>query len=412
MFLRSGYYRLQLLLPMNERLAVYSAYWNRSVSCNPYAIYLEARALAPDVRGVWVLRSPATAHIPEGVEYVRPDTPAYFRALGRAKFLVNNVNFPDYTRKRPGSIHLQTQHGTPLKTMGLGLLEYPVGANDMDFPALLKRIDRWDFNVSMNAFSTEVWERSYPSAYEMLEVGYPRNDRLVRATDDEKVTIRRQLGIAPDKRVVLYAPTFRDYSRTFRPEFDLDALLDAMGPDGVLLMRVHYFSGKERLAALGGREPSERMLDVSSYPSIEDLCIASDALITDYSSTMFDYAILDRPVVLYAYDWDTYRRTRGVNFDIVAEPPGFVAQTEEELIQGFRTGEVWGEAATKLRAEFRARFCQFDDGRASEHVVRRVFLGQHLPASMESDSTSVAATDSDESPTGAVAPTDERERAE
>jgi CDP-glycerol glycerophosphotransferase (TagB/SpsB family)/GT2 family glycosyltransferase len=396
LFLRFGYYRFQLLLPMNRNLAVYSAYWNRSVSCNPYAIYLKARELAPHVRGVWVLRTPETTYIPEGVEYVRPDTPAYFRALARARWLVNNVNFPDFTRKRRGSIHLQTQHGTPLKTMGLGLLEFPVGAADLDFPALLRRIDRWDFNISMNAFSTEVWERSYPAAFETLEVGYPRNDRLVRATAEEKAAIRERLGLAPTARVVLYAPTFRDYRRTFVPELDLDALLDAIGDDGVLLMRVHYFNDTERLDALGGREPSARMLDVSSYHSIEDLCIASDALITDYSSTMFDYANLDRPIALYAYDWDTYRRTRGVNFDVVAEPPGYVALTEEELLRGFRSGEVWGDAAAKARAQFRERFCHFDDGNASERVVRRVFLGEALPASMELDSTSVAAAPSDD----------------
>jgi len=262
----------------------------------------------------------------------------------------------------------------------------------MDFPMLLKRIDRWDFNISSNAYSTEVWERSNPAAFETLEVGLPRNDRLVLATESEQQQIRAELGIpSVAGKVLLYAPTFRDYRLGFDPEVDLAQVLDALGDDGILLMRAHYFNGHNKLTAAAERERSQRMIDVSEHPSIEDLCIASDALLTDYSSVMFDYALLDRPIVIYAYDWDTYVRTRGVNFDLLAEPPGFVATTADELLTGLRSGEAWGEGAAKLRAEFRERFCQYDDGRASERVVRRVFLGQRLPADMESDSTSVTA---------------------
>ena len=386
------YYLVQLRLPLDDKLAVYSAYWARNVSCNPYAIYLKARELVPDVRGVWVLRDPTADDVPPGIEAVRQDTWGYYRSLARAKYLINNANFPDFVRKRRGSIHLQTQHGTPLKKMGVELIEFPVGAAEMDFPMLLKRIDRWDFNISSNAYSTEVWERSNPAAFETLEVGLPRNDRLVLATEAEQQEIRAKLGIPPTAgRVLLYAPTFRDYRLGFDPEVDLSQVLDALGDDGVLLMRAHYFNGHNKLTAAAERERSQRMIDVSEYPSIEDLCIASDALLTDYSSIMFDYALLDRPIVIYAYDWDTYVRTRGVNFDLMAEPPGFVATTADELLSGLRSGEAWGEAAAKLRGEFRERFCQYDDGRASERVVRRVFLGQRLPADMESDSTSVTA---------------------
>jgi CDP-glycerol glycerophosphotransferase len=92
---------------------------------------------------------------------------------------------------------------------------------------------------------------------------------------------------------------------------------------------------------------------------------------------MFDYAVLDRPVVVYAPDWNTYRRTRGVTFDLLAEPPGTVATTEADLFEAFRTGAVWSEAATKARARFRARFAYLDDGHAAERVVRAVFDPPH-----------------------------------
>ena len=388
------YYLAQLRLPLDPNLAVFGAYWYRGVQCSPAAIYFKARELAPQVRGVFVIADPRATEIPAGVDWVLVDSVAYFRLLARAKYFVNNVNFPSIVRKRRGAVHLQTQHGTPLKKMGLDLQDYPVGANQMDFAGLMRRVDRWDFNISSNRFSTEVWERSYPARFEILEVGYPRNDRLVNATVAESAAIRDRLDLPRDARVVLFAPTFRDYRDSFDPEVDLAALVDAIGPDGVLLVRAHYFIEPDgsRLSELAA---SGRIRDVSRYPSVEDLCIASDALLTDYSSIMFDYANLDRPIAIYAYDWDTYVRTRGVNFDLVAEPPGVVATTAEELIAAFREGEVWSEQSAKVRAEFHRRFCTYDDGHAAERVVRRVFLGEPLPARMDSESTGAASIDAE-----------------
>src|SRR5690606_1007894 len=112
------------------------------------------------------------------------------------------------------------------------------------------------------------------------------------------------------------------------------------------------------------------------YPTVEDLYLAADVLVTDYSSLMFDYAVLDRPIVIYAPDWEAYRLIRGVYFDITAEPPGAVALTFESLLDLFRTGAVDDDAATKARSQFRRRFCSLEDGRAAERVVRRVLLNQ------------------------------------
>lgn len=369
------YYRVQLRLPIDPNLAVYSAYWDRGVLCSPAAIYYKARELAPQVRGVFIIEQPGTMATAPGVDWVLTDSFAAFRTLARAKYFINNANFPDIVRKRAGTIHLQTQHGTPLKKMGLDLQDFPVGADRINFTRLLRRVDRWDYNISSNRFSTEIWERCYPASFTTLEVGYPRNDRLVNATDGEAAAIRRDLDLPEHARVVLFTPTFRDYRRTFDPEVDLAALVEAIGEDSVLLMRAHYFLDDES-TALNELVAMGRVRDVSHHPSIEDLCIASNALLTDYSSIMFDYALLDRPIAIYAYDWDTYRRTRGVNFDLLAAPPGVVATTADDLLAAFRDGEVWGERAAKLRAEFRRTFCTFDDGHAAENVVRRVFLGE------------------------------------
>jgi CDP-glycerol glycerophosphotransferase len=374
-----GYYRMQLRRPLDENLAVYAAYWYSGYSCNPAAIYEAARRIVPSVRGVWIVQRGAEESMPEGVYYVNPGTLRYFRVLGRSKYLINNVNFPDDIRKRKGSVHLQTHHGTPLKKMGLDLQDHPVGASQMDFRKFLERCDRWDFSLSSNRFSTLIWERVYPCDYKSLETGYPRNDRLCNATAADVELARKTLGIRPGQTAVLYAPTFRDYQRGLQPMLDVARLARELGPEVILLVRAHYYYNNNSLVkseeALELAETG-RILDVSRHPSVQELCLAADVLLTDYSSLMFDYAILDRPIVIYANDWETYVNCRGVYVDILKDPPGLVAVTERHLVDAFRSGAVWGLAASAARACFRRRFCDFDDGMAAERVVRRVFLGE------------------------------------
>ncbi|MFY1705646.1 bifunctional glycosyltransferase/CDP-glycerol:glycerophosphate glycerophosphotransferase [Micromonospora sp. WMMA1923] len=368
------YYRAELRRPVDETLAVYAAYWYRGYACNPAAVYEAARRLVPQVRGVWIVRADRVGSLPDGVEYVVAGTPAYHRVLARARWLVNNVNFPDFVRKRPGTVHVQTHHGTPVKVMGLDQQRYPVGAVGMDFAGLLRRVDRWDFSITANSFSTQMWERAYPADYTTLEYGYPRNDRLVTATAAEVRRLRARFGVTGAEPVVLYAPTHREHLPGYRPPFRPVQLLDTLGPGGRLLVRSHYFHDRDPARRSAS---AERILDVSGHDRVEDLYLAADVLVTDYSSAMFDYAVLDRPIVVYAPDHEAYRLARGVYLDVTAEPPGAVATDFAGLVELFRSGAVDAPAARQARQRFRARYCALDDGHAAERVVRRVFLGQH-----------------------------------
>ncbi|MFE1956213.1 CDP-glycerol glycerophosphotransferase family protein [Streptomyces sp. NPDC059524] len=371
-------YRMYQRRPIDENLAVYSAYWNRGVACNPAAIYHKAKELAPHVHGVWVVRAGDEENVPAGVDYVVSRSPRYWEVMARAKYLVNNVNFPNEIVKRPGQVHLQTHHGTPLKQMGIDQQRFPAAAKNMSFHKMLERVDKWDFSLSSNQHSTEIWERVYPCAFENIDSGYPRNDVYFQATSADVARIRAELGIQDGQTAILYCPTVRDYQKGFIPRLDLERLCRELGPDHVVLVRAHYFYGADpQLAAL-----QERGLikDVSRYPVVEDLCLASDVLITDYSSIMFDYACLDRPIVSYVDDWDVYSKARGVYFDLLSQEPGqtpgATATSEDELIEVFRSGAWNGERAAALRQAFRERFVQYDDGHAAERVVRRIFLNQ------------------------------------
>ncbi|MFF7795110.1 CDP-glycerol glycerophosphotransferase family protein [Streptomyces sp. NPDC007991] len=373
--LRDHQYRRALGRPVDPHLAVFAAYWNRGVACNPAAIAAKLAELAPQIHPVWVVTAENAALLPPGTDHVVPGSRRYWETLATAKYLVNNVNFPNAVVKRPDAIHVQTHHGTPLKRMGIDQMAYPAAAQGMDFRALLERIDKWDYSVSANSHTTRMWARAYPSHYVSLDHGYPRNDVYYTAGAEEIRGVRDRLGIAPGRRAVLYAPTHRDYEAGWTPRLDLAALADRLGEDTVLLVRGHYFYGGAA-SPLTNLRRTGRIIDVSSYDPVEELCLAADALVTDYSSIMFDYANLDRPIVIHADDWETYRTTRGVYFDLMAEAPGPVARTQEELTE-ILTTEAWrDESAAKTRAVFRRRFCEYDDGRAAERVVRRVFLGQ------------------------------------
>ncbi|MFD8154553.1 CDP-glycerol glycerophosphotransferase family protein [Streptomyces sp. NPDC059720] len=373
--LRDHQYRRALGRPVDPNLAVFAAYWNRGVACNPAAIAAKLAELAPRIHPVWVVTAENAALLPPGTDHVVPGTRRYWEVLASARYLVNNVNFPNAVVKRPDAIHVQTHHGTPLKRMGLDQMAFPAAAQGLDFKALLERIDKWDYSVSANSHTTRMWERAYPARYVSLDHGYPRNDVYYTAGAAEIRAVRDLLGIAPGRRAVLYAPTHRDYEAGWTPRLDLAALADRLGEDTVLLVRGHYFYGGAA-SPLTNLRRTGRIIDVSSYDPVEDLCLAADVLVTDYSSIMFDYANLDRPIVVYADDWETYRTTRGVYFDLMAEAPGPVARTQRELTD-ILAGDAWrDENAAKTRAVFRRRFCEYDDGRAAERVVRRVFLGQ------------------------------------
>ena len=367
--LRVGY-RASLRKPIDPNLAVFAAYWYRGYACNPRAIYERLRLLAPDIRGVWVVKADAAASMPDGVEHVVAGCPEYYDVLARARYLVNNVNFPSYVVKRSGQVHVMTHHGTPLKRMGMDLADAP--GKKRNLAPMLKRSKRWDFSVSANPFSTLIWERVYPVRCETLETGYPRNDVLALAGADDTHRIRAELGVADGQSVVLYAPTHREYADDPTPPLDLAKLASALGPDFVVMARLHYFYDAHPV--LRALHEEGRIRDVANHPSVEELCIAADVLVTDYSSLMFDYAVLDRPIVIHAPDWEVYREQRGTYFDLMAEAPGPVTRSEDQLVDVLRSGAGDADLARAARAAFRRRFCSLEDGGAAERVVRRVFL--------------------------------------
>ncbi|EGX56025.1 glycosyl transferase, partial [Streptomyces zinciresistens K42] len=379
---RRLWYAAQSRRPLDPRLAVYSAFSHRGVLGDPAAVFAKAREIAPQLEGVWVVREDAVEGLPPGTDFVTPGSRRYHEVMARATYWVNNVNWPGTLAKRPGSVHIHTHQGTPLKYMAADLLAKPGARHGFDVPKMLWRADRWDYSLVANRHSELVWERAYPCHFASVRTGSPRNDVLVGAGPRETEAARARLGVPAGRAVVLYAPTRREYRRGGHVDrIDLARFARDLGPDHTLVVRLHPSLAKGTARGMGLADLHRRglLVDATDVPHVEDVLLAADVLVTDYSALMFDYALLDRPIVIHADDWAAYTASRGAYFDITAQAPGHVTRAYGELAALFTSG-AWrdGESA-RLRQGFRERFCEFDDGRAAERVVRTLMLGERMP---------------------------------
>ncbi|MFJ4584299.1 bifunctional glycosyltransferase/CDP-glycerol:glycerophosphate glycerophosphotransferase [Streptomyces echinatus] len=377
---RTGWAGLHAHRPLDENLVVYSASSHRGVLGDPAAVYAAAREVAPWLRGVWVVRDAETAaRLPSDVEHVVVGSRRYLEVTARAKFFVNDVNWPGALAKRPGSVHIHTHQGTPLKYLGADLLDKPGARLGFDVPQMLRRADRWDYSLVANRHSELVWERAYPCHFTSVRTGSPRNDVLVNGGACD---FRERHGIPDGHTVVLYAPTRRDYRRGGHVDrIDLARFAADLGEGHTLVVRLHPSLANGPARGMGLAELARRgiVVDATDEPRAADVLLAADVLVSDYSSVMFDYANLDRPIVVHADDWPAFSASRGAYLDIRAEAPGHVAHSYRELAWLFASGGWRDEESARLRADFRERYCEFDDGRAAERVVRGLLLGEPMP---------------------------------
>ena len=350
---------------------VYNSF-NGRYSDSPRVIHEALLARAERHEHVWLSEPESEGQFPDGTATVPIYTPAAVAALESADLVVSNSHLEMDWSKRPGATYVQTWHGTPLKRIHADVLWGPEGLLEH----LSVDVDRWDVLLSPNRYSTAALRGAFRWSGEVLETGYPRNDVLVSPHALEvRARVRRELGIEDGRTVVLYTPTWRDDAfwegspLTEPLELDVDRFLADLGTDHVLLLRLHYkLTGRLRPRS----HPAVR--DVSHHPDVADLYLAADAMVTDYSSTMFDFAVTGKPLFLYTYDLERYRdELRGFYFDLSDDPPGPLVATTDQLIQQLRQVENARAQYAPGYARFRERFCHLDDGRATERFLARFF---------------------------------------
>ena len=374
------YEHIFLKKPVEAKWILFECFFGKSYGDNPKGIYeYVAKNLGPEYRLIWSMEKPGKSSIPFEHKTVRRGSLRYAYYVARCKFFVFNTKQPGWMKKRDEQVFLETWHGTPLKRLAFDMED-----NFSAAPGYKKQIygltRKWDYLVSANAFSTERFRSCFMYNGKMLEYGYPRNDILHRPDREElAASIRKKLNIPADKKTILYAPTWRDdefYEAgqyKFTLKLDLPKMKAALGDEYVILLRTHYYIA-DRLDVTGMEGFA---YNLSKYDDIADIYLISDICVTDYSSVFFDYANLKRPMLFYTYDIDKYRdMLRGFYFDMESTVPGPLLYTTEEVISAIKDIDSVSARFAQRYDEFYERFCGWEDGHASENIVKEVILGQ------------------------------------
>ncbi len=370
---------------VNEKMIIFEAFMGDKYADSPREIY---EAMIQDDRFkdftfIWAFKKKRDKkNIPalRKATLVTYKSYDYYMYYALAKYFVSNSRIDTIITKREGQVYIQTWHGTPLKKLGYDI---PVGDNALhsqDELCELYKLDaeRYDYLLSPSAFTTEKFssafnlEENNPDV-KIIEGGYPRNDYLVTFTDYDVYYAKKSLGIEKiNKKVILYAPTWRDNQYTYGVGYELalpidfDKLQRELGDEYIILFRAHYFVARN----FDFSAYPDFIIDVSSYENINDLYIAADILVTDYSSVFFDYSILKRPIIFYMYDLADYQEELRGFYISLDELPGPIVQTEDELIEAVHSDFVYDE---KYRA-FNERFTSREDGHASQRALEQCII--------------------------------------
>jgi CDP-glycerol glycerophosphotransferase len=326
---------------------------------------------------VWANNTTMRFEDPRTTKIVR-HSPAYYWQLSQARFWVNNQNFPPELAKPDGTRFLQTWHGTPLKRMQHdvdNMLSRDEGYHDR----AARLTSYWDALLSGSRYATRCFRSAFKFEGTVLELGYPRNDvfNWPDAPTRARQT-RARLGLGDDPRkIILYAPTFRDDNRRgvnwkHKLELDIERLCQEFSDEYVLVVRFHQLV-RQPLSGVKLSRP-DFLVNGSRYPDIQELMLVSDVLITDYSSLFFDYAVLRRPMLFFTYDLENYRDVlRGFYLDFESQAPGPLLTTNDQVVAALRAlDDVTARYRTTID-EFVARYAAQDDGGASDRVLDAFF---------------------------------------
>lgn len=363
-------------MKMLDDTVIFESFFGKSYSDSPKYIFEYLNQKAPGkYRYIWV-NAGKKLELPYPARQIKRFSFRYFFYMARAKYIVFNGRQPQYFIKREGNVFLETWHGTPLKKLVFDM-EDVTTASPLYKEQFYIQTRSWDYLVAPNQFSEDIFRRAFMYDGKMLETGYPRND-ILYSEDKERLTreIKAELGIPEDKKVILYAPTWRDdefYGHAqykFSLQLDLDKMKKELGDEYVIILRTHYFIAD----FLDLAQYEGFAWNLSKYDDIARLYLISDILITDYSSVFFDYANLRRPMLFFTYDLEKYRSVlRGFYMDVEEELPGPMLFNTDEVISSVRNIDRVFEEYQDKYGRFCEKYCAWEDGHATEKVVQAVF---------------------------------------
>ncbi len=296
-----------------------------------------------DFRFFWAItKGNDTSHI-EKSEIVYKKTFHYYYRLMTCKYWIRTHSVDNIVHKRPGQVYIQMWHG-PGATKKEG---FDLGIPDDGKPLYHTR--EWDYYIATDRHSASYIQTATHFTAEIVMLGSARSDELINATSMQKQTIRESLGVKENERLIIYAPTFRDADLTSEV-VHLPIRSICKMPGVRVVLRLHPFV-KEKLDL---SEYGDRIIDGNQFAEINELLIASDAMITDYSSVAIDYSALSRPILFYCYDIELYEKERGFYYDYLDHLGGPLITNEEDL-------RYWVENLDKVKTEYAKEFQTYHD---------------------------------------------------
>ena len=341
---------LKLFVKPDDKMILFISFGGRRFDDSPKAIYdqMIKDERFNDYRFIWAFIDPNGFEIEKG-EKVKCDTLSYYRVALKSRVWITNSTVErglDFKGKH--TFYFNTWHGTPIKRIGSD-----ISKENKSF----KGKGQW--KVDYFTCQGEYEQMIYCKAFYGLDttiaqvIGLPRNDIYANYTNEYMLYLRKKMNIPADKRVILYAPTFREYDKSSSNEIivsipvQIKRWREELGDNYVLLFRAHYEVAKGL-----NIEDDDFVREMSEYPQLEDLMIISDLLISDYSSIFFDYSIMPKPMLAFCYDYEKYATERGMYFDIRDWLPS--ADNEEDLLELIKSEGV--EKQIALTQKFQKKF--------------------------------------------------------
>lgn len=373
------YYAGAYFVPVKKNMVIFESSNGRNYTGSPRYIYEEIlnEGLDDEFECVWIFQDKNT-EIPGNAKKVKRSRFKYLYYTLRSEFWIFDSRHQYYLKKHDKTKYIQTWHGTPLKKLGLDMDYLNMSGNTdiEEYKKAFKNNTRvWDYLISQNSYSSEIFKRAFAFNKEMLEIGYPRNDILINKNKEEDINkIKEKLDLPKDKKIILYAPTWRDdeyYDKgeyKFATEMDFDKMYEELKDEYTLIVKFHYLV-KENI---NWDKYNNFVIQCDADWDIQELYLISDIMITDYSSVMFDYALLKRPMIFYAYDLENYKNNlRDFYFDMVSEVPGPIIEDNKDLVDYIKNIDInqYNEEYGEKYKKFNEKFNQFDKGTACKEVI-------------------------------------------
>ena len=355
---------LKIFIKVDEHTILFNSFGGKKYDDSPKAIfeYMIQNHKYDNYKLYWGINDISIIDNPRAI-VVKNNSIKYFMVALKAKYWITNSSIERGLKfKNKKTVYINTWHGTALKKIGKDMQEDKGVKLKVTVPDCYYAQSEYDIEVFSKAFSVE--------KDKILLSGLPRNDELCNVPEERILKIKEKLNLPMDKKIILYAPTYREYEKDaagciLKPPVDLKKWENQLSGEYIILFRAHYEVNK----ALDIKD-SDFIRDMSNYENLNELMIISDILLSDYSSIMIDYSILERPIYSYAYDYEKYAEKRGLYIDLKEELPNAYFKTEDEVLEAIENCDYNYQKEKTIK--FKQKYVQVV-GNACKYIDKIIF---------------------------------------